>query len=199
MSAMTGRRLVRALDLPTAKGVAAAGKIPCLDSNTNLTGVTLTNANLVTPTISGAISKTTITPSGTSITLTSANSGTVLLNAAGGSTDTLPAATGSGISFRFIITAAAPSAPHVVKVANASDFMIGIITTVDTATVTGYVAANSGTVATNSDTITLSATTTGGLSVGAYVTVSDIAANTWFVEGQTSSSGTAATPFSAGV
>lgn len=199
MSAMTGRRLVRALDLPTTKGTAAAGKIPCLDSNTNLTGVTLTNANLITPTINGAINKATITASGSTLALTNANSGTILLNATTGSTDTLPAATGSGISYRFIVTAAAPSGPHVIKVANASDFMIGIITTVDSATVTGYVAANSGTVATNSDTITLSATTTGGLSVGAYVTVVDIAANTWFVEGQTSSSGTAATPFSAGV
>lgn len=58
---MTGRRLVRALDLPTTKGAAAAGKIPCLDSNTNLTGATFTNATLVTPTFSGASSGGTFT------------------------------------------------------------------------------------------------------------------------------------------
>lgn len=137
---------------------------------------------------------------GATITLTQAQSNTtIMLNAAGGSVATLPAATGSGARFRFLQTAAAPSSAHKVQVANAGDFMMGIITTVDSAVVTGYVAANSGTVATNSDTVSLSATTTGGLNVGAWIDVEDVAANTWSVRGQTSSSGTAATPFSAAV
>jgi len=148
----------------------------------------------------GAFSRPVPINAGSALTLTAGNSNqTINLNAAGGSTVTLPAASGSGVFFRFLQTAAAPSAPHVIKVANNTDFMIGIIDTVDSATVTGYVAANSGTVATNSDTITLSSTTTGGLNVGTWIEVEDVAANTWAVRGQTSSSGTAATPFSAAV
>lgn len=152
----------------------------------------------VAPLVGGAIIPPTAINAGTAITLTSGNSSqTILLSAAGGSTVTLPPATGSGLVYHFIQTAAAPSAPHVIKVPNGTDFMIGNIETVDSAVVTGYVAANSGTVATNSDTISLSATTTGGLSAGSWIDVQDVSANTWSVHGITSSSGTAATPFSA--
>lgn len=144
---------------------------------------------------------------GSTITLTSDYAQkTILLSAATGSTVVLPAATGSGITFRFLQTAAAPSAPHVIKVAPTTttvgligDYMIGIINTTDSAATTGYVAANSATVSTNSDTITLSATTSGGLSAGAYIDVQDVLPNTWSVRGITSSSGTAVTPFSAAV
>lgn len=132
---------------------------------------------------------------------------TIALNSATGSAITLPPATGSGDWFRFLTTVAAPSSPHTIKVSASTngniggtqDYMIGVISTVDVATVTGYVAVNSGTVATNSDTITLSATTTGGLNVGAWIDMQDIANNTWSVRGMTISSGTAATPFSATV
>jgi len=152
----------------------------------------------VAPLVGGAIIPPTAITAGSAITLNAGNSSqTVLLSAAGGSTVTLPAATGSGVVYHFIQTAAAPSAPHVIKVPNSTDFMIGNIETVDSAVVTGYIAANSGTVATNSDTITLSATTTGGLSAGSWIDMQDVAANTWSVHGITSSSGTAATPFSA--
>jgi len=132
---------------------------------------------------------------------------TINLNSATGSAITLPPATGSGNWYRFLTTIAAPSSPHTIKVSASNngnvgasqDYFIGIISTVDSATVTAYVAANSGTVSTNSDTITLSATTTGGLNVGAWIDLQDVANNTWSVRGQTSSSGTAATPFSATV
>jgi hypothetical protein len=82
-------------------------------------------------------------------------------------------------------------------VANATDFMIGQVLTVDSATVTGYVAANSGTVATNSDTISLNGTTTGGVSKGDNCEIEDVLTATWAVHCVTTSSGTAATPFSA--
>lgn len=135
---------------------------------------------------------------GSAITLNSGyNNTTINLSAAGGSTVTLPAATGSGNHFRFLTTVAAPSGSHVIKVPNATDFMIGSVHTVDSAVVTGYVAANSGTVATNSDTISLNATTTGGLAKGDWCDLEDIATATWSVRCNTTSSGTAATPFSA--
>lgn len=140
--------------------------------------------------------------SGTGLTLTASQGQgmqTIDMNSLTGSTNVLPAATGSGARFKFVLGVIATSNSNIIKVANASDFMIGNVTTIDTATVTGYVAANSGTVATNSDTITLNRTTTGGVSVGDWIELEDLAANTWAVRGSTTSSGTAATPFSAAV
>jgi len=140
---------------------------------------------------------------GSTLTLTVAanNKQTIKLDTAAGSTVTLPAATGSGARFRFIVTVLATSNSHVVKVANASDFMIGTIHGVsdDPATVKGWIAANSGTVSTNSDTITLNRSTTGSVSLGEMLEIEDIAANTWFVFGAITQSGTEATPFSATV
>lgn len=142
----------------------------------------------------------TVIPVGTGLSIINDYAQKVLtLNSATGGTATLPAAIGSGVKFYFLQTAAAPSAPHIIKVASATDFFIGNIETVDAAAVTGYIAANSATIATNSDTISLSATTTGGLSAGSWIEVQDVAAATWSVRGITSSSGTAATPFSATV
>lgn len=139
---------------------------------------------------------------GATKTLTSANDKqTVKLDTAGGSVVTLPAATGSGVRFKFLVTVLATSASHKIQVANASDFMIGTIAGVsdDPATVKGWIAANSGTVATNSDTITLNRGTTGSVSLGEYVDVEDVAANTWAVSGMITQTGTEATPFTAAV
>ena len=102
---------------------------------------------------------------GATITLTKANDKqTIELNALAGSVATLPAAVGSGVKFKFLVTVLATSASHKVQVANASDFMIGLIngSRIDSGNaVLGFAAANSGTVATNSDTITLNRSTTG--------------------------------------
>ena len=60
--------------------------------------------------------------------------------------------------------------------------------------------ANSGTVSTNSDTITLNRSTTGSVTLGEWLEVEDIAANTWAVNGMLSATGAAfATPFTAAV
>ena len=140
---------------------------------------------------------------GSTLAVTTAlhNGKIINLDTATGSVCTLPAATGSGASFRFLVTVLATSNSHQVKVANASDFMIGSVRTIsdDPATVKGFIAANYGTVATNSDTITLNRTTTGSVSVGEWLEAIDVAANTWMVKGETTSTGTEATPFSAGV
>lgn len=137
---------------------------------------------------------------GATKTLVPDNSGTIVkLDTAAGTVVTLPAATGSGAKFKFIVTVLATSNSHKIQVANASDFFVGIIDTVNGSTVTGWIAANSGTVATNSDTITLNRSTTGSVSVGEWIEVEDVAANTWAVKGHTSASGTTATPFTAAV
>jgi hypothetical protein len=172
-----------------------------LDANGNLVigdGGIITNNNS-TPMgvgLSGTVA------AGSTKTLTSADSGKrVLLDTATGSVVTLPAATGSGVRFPFVVTVIATSNSHVIKVANASDFMIGVIQGVsdDPATMKGWIAANSGTVATNSDTVTLNRGTTGSVTKGEYVTLTDIAANTWLVEGVITQTGAEATPFSATV
>lgn len=141
---------------------------------------------------------------GSTKTLTAANDKQVIkLDTLTGSVVTLPAATGSGVKFKFLVTVLATSNSHKIQVANASDFMIGLINgaRVDSAnTVLGFAAANSGTVSTNSDTITLNRSTTGSVSVGEWITVEDVAANTWEVEGMLSATGALfATPFTAAV
>lgn len=136
-----------------------------------------------------------------SVTAALHNGKTINLDTLAGSVCTLPAATGSGARFKFLVTVLATSASHKIQVANASDFMIGIIQTMsdDPATMKGFAAANSGTVGTNSDTITLNRSTTGSVVVGEWIDVQDIAANTWAVNGLTASTGTEGTPFTAAV
>lgn len=120
---------------------------------------------------------------------------TVLLDTAAGSTVTLPAATGTGVTYRFRVSVIATSNSHVIKVANATDVMRGIV--LNTTFATG-VSTLFGTVAA-SDTITLNRTTTGSVAVGEWFEVTDVAAGYFQVTGWVGSSGTAATPFSAGV
>jgi hypothetical protein len=141
---------------------------------------------------------------GSTLTLTAANDKqTIELNATGGSVVTLPAATGSGVKFKFLVTALATSASHKVQVPNSTDFMIGLISgsRIDsTNVVLGFAAANSGTVSTNSDTITLNRSTTGSVSVGEWFELEDVAANTWSVNGMLSATGASfGSPFTAAV
>ena len=141
---------------------------------------------------------------GAAITLTAANNGnTIALDTAAGSVVTLPAATGSGVKFLFYVKTLATSNSHIIQVANATDFMIGLISGArinSTNAVLGFAAANSGTVATNSDTITLNRSTTGSVSKGEWIEVEDVLANTWQVSGMLSATGAAfASPFSAAV
>lgn len=142
---------------------------------------------------------------GSTIAVTQAahNGKTIKLDTATGTIATLPAATGSGARYKFLVTTLATSNSHVVQVANNTDFIVGLISgaRVDsTNALLAFAAANSGTVATNSDTITLNRTTTGSVTLGEYVELQDVAANTWQVTGFLSATGAAfATPFSAAV
>lgn len=134
---------------------------------------------------------------GSALTLTVASHSdkVILLDTAAGSTVTLPAASGSGARFKFIVSTTATSNSHVVKVANSSDTMKGIVMTVSdgAAAVLGYVAGAS------DDTITLNRTTTGTAAVGQVIEIVDVATNVFAVSGFTASTGTEATPFSATV
>jgi hypothetical protein len=120
---------------------------------------------------------------------------TILLDQLAGSVCTLPASSGSGARFRFVIHTVPTSNSHIVKVANSTDVMSGVIieaNDTDASSSTWETAATS-------DTITLNRTTTGGTIKGEWIEVEDIAAGFWAVRGVIAGTGAEATPFSATV
>lgn len=140
-----------------------------------------------------------VTETGTTIAVTQAEheGRVIVMSETGGdaaATYTLPAATGTGGRYTFVVGVVNTS-NYVIQVADATDTMDGsIISMNDSAdTVSGWETAST------SDTITLNGTTTGGVSIGDKIELIDIASNQWAVSGQTTSSGTEATPFSAAV
>lgn len=131
-----------------------------------------------------------------SVTAALHNGRIILLDTATGTVCTLPAATGSGARFTFVISVLATSNSHIVKVANASDTMIGIILAEsdDAADVAKAFFAGA-----TDDTITLNRSTTGSVALGEWIECVDVAANKWWVRGVIAATGTEATPFSATV
>lgn len=124
-----------------------------------------------------------------------AHSGALLtVNAAAGVALTLPAATGSGATFEIFIGTTITSNSTTVKVANASDTMVGGVLVLQDAgsTVAGFEAGST------DDTITLNGSTTAGIKGDRFV-LTDVATNLWMVWGMVSGTGTEATPFSATV
>ena len=117
---------------------------------------------------------------------------TITLNKADGIVITLPAASGTGNVYTFIVGTTLTS-DGVVKVANASDAMIGYAIQGTDGTSVELLGADSG-----DDTITLNGSTTGGL-VGCRVKVVDIATNVFHAEVLGETTGAEATPFSATV
>lgn len=120
----------------------------------------------------------------------------IILDRAAGITATLPAASGSGRRFKFLVKTTASGGNYVVKVANASDTMIGVIESATTtgATTNGFAEAAGGT----DDTITMNGTTTGGVA-GSYIEVLDVLPNLWLISGNLVASGVLATSLSATV
>ena len=108
-----------------------------------------------------------------------------------GATITLPASSGSGATFRFLVTTSVTSNSYKIQVANSTDVMVGSIA------VSGTTTASFGTTST-SDTITMNGTTQGGL-LGSYIEVTDYATGFWRVSGVSVGSGSVVTPFSAAV
>jgi len=130
-----------------------------------------------------------------SVTVAAHDGKTILLDTAAGSTCTLPASSGSGARFRFVISTVATSNSHIIKVANATDVMSGVIIAANDTDGS----ASAWETAATSDTITLNRTTTGSTIKGEWVELEDIASGTWAVTGVIAATGTEATPFSATV
>jgi hypothetical protein len=167
-------------------GAVSAGKVLIADANGNITGLG---------------KPATIVAAGSTKTLTAANNNNaILLNTATGSVVTLPPATGSGDAFNFYVSVLATSNSHIIYTSSANavggtaNNFIGLIngSRVDsTNVVLGFAAAAT------SNTITLNRTTTGSVSLGEWLEVTDIAANVWEVKGMLSATGASfATPFS---
>ena len=127
-----------------------------------------------------------------SASLTLSDAETLLtVNAAAGLTLTLPAAAGTGACYKIFIGTTVTSNSVAIKVANASDSMVGLcVSGAD-----GGATVNGWEVAANDDTITLNGSTTGGIK-GDYIELTDAATNLWRVNAWTASTGTEATPFS---
>lgn len=118
------------------------------------------------------------------------------LNALAGSIVTLPTSVGGGALYRFYVAVLATSNSHIIKVANSTDVMRGLISVLDSdlATVNNFAFA----ALAASDTITLDRVNTGSVNLGEYIEVEDVAAGVWLVRGQLSGAAPA-TPFSATV
>jgi len=121
---------------------------------------------------------------------------TILMNNAGTATAyVLPAAVGSGGVYKFIV-AAVNTSNYVIACAANSDIFKGSII----GDSTGDAEPGSLVVwpsdATDDDDITLNGTTTGGVAIGDWVEVQDIASGVYAVRGFVTQSGTEATMFS---
>lgn len=137
-----------------------------------------------------------VNETGATLTITAAlHAGKVVtLNRAAGVTVTLPAASGTGNIYRFYVGTAVTSNNDIIKVANASDTMVGHVLSTLAAGGTTFGETAGGT----DDTITMNGTTTGGL-VGSWVECVDFATNVWFVRGLLAGSGALASALSATV
>ena len=88
---------------------------------------------------------------------------------------------------------------YVIKVADATDTIDGSVIVTNDSSAGGTASVISWPTVAASDTITLDGTTTGGVQIGDYVLLTDIATNQYTVSGLLNASGTEATPFSASV
>lgn len=120
---------------------------------------------------------------------------TYLLSTAAGSVLTLPAATGSGVSFRVVVTTTTTSGAHKVLTAPITDLLIGQAVGATAAGATlKFSAAAAGTF--HSLQMPFAGTQPSGGFEGDFFSFTDIAAGKWHVEGMYQSGTTATTPFS---
>ena len=161
-------------------------------------GVTVTAG---TTTLGGSLIRDMVTLTATGAITNANHAGRILLmGEVGGdaaATFTLPAATGSGAEFKFIVSVVNTS-NYVIQVTGDDTIDGSVVVTNDT-TAGGTASLISWPTVAASDTITLVGTTTGGVQIGDYVLLTDIATDQYTVSGLLNASGTEATPFSAAV
>ena len=169
-------------------------------------GMTVTSGGLTVTagatTLGGSFTRDLVTLTATGAITQATHAGCILLmGEVGGdaaATFTLPAATGTGAEYKFIVSVVNTS-NYVIKVADATDTIDGSVVVTNDTTAGGTASLISWPTVAASDTITLDGTTTGGVNIGDYVLLTDIATNQYTVSGLLNASGTEATPFSATV
>jgi hypothetical protein len=161
-------------------------------------GITVTAG---TTDLSGSLIRDLVTLTADTTITNAAHAGRILLmGEVGGNasaTFTLPAATGTGAEFKFIVSVVNTS-NYVIQVTG-DDTIDGSVVVTNDSTAGGTASLISWPTVAASDTITLNATTTGGVQIGDYVLLTDIATDQYTVSGLLNASGTEATPFSAAV
>jgi hypothetical protein len=184
---MSGDLTLGYLNRLTKFGGFLAGQ---LASAVNITGGTISGV-----TISGG-ARTGPLPAlvGASLAITPSLAGaTVLLSAATGSVATLPAATGTGNTYRFVVSVTASSNAHKILAASGSDFLNGIVMGQHTNAVLGFSSA----AATNhSIQMPFAGTQPSGGFIGDWFDFTDTSPNVWSVKGMFQSGTTSTTPFS---
>ena len=168
-------------------------------------GLTVTAGGLTvtagTTDLSGSFIRDVVTLTADTTITNAAHAGRILLmGEVGGdasATFTLPAATGTGAEFKFIVSVVNTS-NYVIQVTG-DDTIDGSVVVTNDSTDGGTASLISWPTVAASDTITLNATTTGGVQIGDYVLLTDIATDQYTVSGLLNASGTEATPFSAAV
>jgi hypothetical protein len=161
-------------------------------------GITVTAG---TTDLSGSFIRDLVTLTADTTITNAAHAGRILLmGEVGGdasATFTLPAATGTGAEFKFVVSVVNTS-NYVIQVTG-DDTIDGSVVVTNDSTAGGTASLISWPTVAASDTITLNATTTGGVQIGDYVLLTDIATDQYTVSGLLNASGTEATPFSAAV
>lgn len=152
---------------------------------------TLTNKTLTAPVLTSPVVNNAMVAGGASLSLTTAahDGRTIALDTAAGTTITLPAASGSGATFKLVVTVAATSNQHRVSVTGNDTFFGQIISGNDTDNTVVAFPAGAGV-----NQINWNGTSTGGTK-GAILELIDMVADSWAVQGITDASGTEATPF----
>ena len=161
-------------------------------------GVTVTAG---TTTLGGSFVRDLVTLTGTDAITQAEHAGRILLmGEVGGdaaATFTLPAATGTGAEYKFIVSVVNTS-NYVIQVTGDDTIDGSVVVTNDT-TAGGTASLISWPTVAATDTITLNGTTQGGVQIGDYLLLTDIATDQYTVSGLLNASGTEATPFSAAV
>jgi len=189
----------------TLKSYFEVGKKP---SQNNYIDLIDSKINLIEGgTLTGAITTASVTKGLVTLTATDAITAaehagrTLLMGEVGGNAEctfTLPAATGTGNVYRFIVSVVNTS-NYIIKVSDNTDTIDGTLIVVnDTGAGDAASVIYWPTVAAT-DTITLNGTTKGGVVIGDYVELIDIATNQFVIQGLLNASGTEVTPFSATV
>ncbi|CAB4199115.1 hypothetical protein UFOVP1333_22 [uncultured Caudovirales phage] len=200
---ITAAELLNGLVTANAAGTALTGANTATDDQFMIYDLSATAAKYITraelyEALRLAAPAATVVAAGSTLSVTAALHGgkIIALDTATGSVCTLPVASGTGNVYTFITKALATSNSHIIKVADASGLLAGVIHTGDNSDGTATAFATTAT----SDTCTLNRTTTGSVRIGGdRIVFTDIATNVYSVSGCCIGTGGEATPFSATV